>query len=52
MLVGIIILLTLGPVIAGIFVLAAFLVLLVVALPVLVILSPWIVIGLIAWWVF
>ena len=44
--------LILGPVIAGIFALVAFLVLLVFALPVLIVLSPWIVIGFISWLIF
>lgn len=51
-LVGLVLLLILGPVIAGIFALLATLVLMVVALPVLVILSPWIVIGFVSWLIF
>jgi hypothetical protein len=48
--VGLIVLLIFGPVIALIFALVGFLVLLFIALPVALILSPWIIIGLIGWW--
>lgn len=51
-LVGFVLFLLIGPVIAGIFLLVAFLVLMVVSLPVLIVLAPWLVIGGLVWLIF